>query len=145
MHAEAVLARIRPRDKGGDEFEPGRAERRIASQRRLITKVTPRPFWRCLAGEVETGLVTHSVALKHLQAGTLRPLAAVGNTRCEQFPEVRTLEQSGLDIDYSLWSGLFVPSETRAGPVDALRRAVRSAVADPQFRSAVARMQASIA
>ena len=98
-----------------------------------------------LSGEVETGLVTRSVGLKHLQAGTLRPLAALGSARWEQFPDVPTLKELGYDVDYSLWSGLFAPSNTPAGVNDMLRRAVRGAIADPQFRSAMAKMQASIA
>ena len=88
-----------------------------------------------LSGEVDIGLVTRSVGLKHLQAGTLRPLAAWGSERWEQFPDVPTVKELGFNVDYSLWSGLFAPAGIPDPVMKTVRDAVRAAVDDPQFRN----------
>lgn len=98
-----------------------------------------------LSGEVDIGLVTRSVGLKHLQAGTLRPLAAWGNRRWEQFPELPTVKELGFDVDYNLWSGLFAPSGTPEPIMTKVRQAVRAAMDDSQFTTAMAKLQASVA
>jgi tripartite-type tricarboxylate transporter receptor subunit TctC len=97
-----------------------------------------------LSGEVDIGLVTRSVGLKHLQAGTLRPLAAWGS-RWEQFPDVPTVKELGFDFEYNLWSGLFAPAGTPDAVMKRLREAVRAAVEDALFKSVMEKLQASLA
>lgn len=97
-----------------------------------------------LGGEVDVGLVTRAVGLKHLQAGTLRPLAAWGE-RWEQFPDLRTVRELGYDVEYTLWSGMFAPAGTPESVVKKLRDAVRAAIEDAQFRSAMEKLQARLA
>lgn len=97
-----------------------------------------------LGGQVDLGLVTRSVALKHLKAGTIRPLVAWGGQRVEQFPDLPAVKEQGYDVDYSLWSGLFGPTGMPAPVMKALRDATRAAIADPQFKDVVAKLEASI-
>lgn len=98
-----------------------------------------------LGGEVEVGLVTRSVGLKHVQAGTLRPLAAWGSSRWEQFPDLPTVKELGYEVDYNLWSGLFAPAGTPAPVQRVLRDAVRSAVNDVQFKEVMGKLEATVA
>jgi tripartite-type tricarboxylate transporter receptor subunit TctC len=98
-----------------------------------------------LSGEVDIGLVTRSVGLKHLQAGTLRPLAAWGSKRWEQFPALATVKELGFEAEYNLWSGLFAAAGTPEPVMKKVREAVRVAVEDAQFRSAMEKLQASVA
>lgn len=98
-----------------------------------------------LGGEVDIGLVTRAVGLKHLQAGTLRPLAAWGSKRWEQFPELPTVKELGYDVEYNLWSGLFAPAGTPEPVMRKLRDAVRTALDDAQFKSVMEKLQASLA
>lgn len=98
-----------------------------------------------LSGEVDIGLVTRAVGLKHLQAGTLRPLAAWGSRHWEQFPDLPTVKELGFDADYNLWSGLFAPAGTPDPVMKKLRDAVRTAIDDPQFKSVMGKLQASVA
>lgn len=86
-----------------------------------------------------------ALAVPHVKAGKLRPLATWGASRLASFPAVPTLRELGYDVEYSLWAGLFAPSGVPAGVVKALREATRQAVADPDFKAAMDRAQTPIA
>jgi tripartite-type tricarboxylate transporter receptor subunit TctC len=86
-----------------------------------------------------------ALAIPHIKAGKLRPLATWGTTRLAALPEVPTLKDLGYDVEYYLWAGLFAPRAVPAAVVKALREATRSAVADPEFRSAMDKVQTPIA
>ncbi|MDQ6880584.1 MAG: tripartite tricarboxylate transporter substrate binding protein [Pseudomonadota bacterium] len=90
-----------------------------------------------VSGQVDLGLVTRSVGLAQLRSGKVRPVAAWGESRWEEFPDVPTVIESGYNVNYTLWSGLFVQANTPRETVNALRMAVAAAVADPDFRSAM--------
>jgi tripartite-type tricarboxylate transporter receptor subunit TctC len=85
------------------------------------------------------------VAAAHIKSGKLRPLAVTGGARHPYFPDVPTLRELGYDVEYYLWIGLFVPRGTPAGPVKVLREAVRQAVDDPAFKSAMEKIQVPVA
>ena len=86
-----------------------------------------------------------ALAVPHVKAGKLRPLATWGASRLASFPDVPTLRELGYDVEYSLWAGLFAPSGVPAGVVKALREATRQAVADPDFKAAMDKAQTPIA
>jgi tripartite-type tricarboxylate transporter receptor subunit TctC len=86
-----------------------------------------------------------ALAVPHVKAGKLRPLATWGASRLASFPDVPTLRELGYDVEYSLWAGLFAPSGVPAGVVKALREATRQAVADPDFKAAMDKVQTPIA
>ena len=85
------------------------------------------------------------VASAHIKSGKLRPLAVSGVVRHPHFPDVPTLKELGYDVEYYLWIGLFVPKNTPAPAVKALRAAVRAAVEDPVYKSAMEKIQTPIA
>jgi tripartite-type tricarboxylate transporter receptor subunit TctC len=86
-----------------------------------------------------------ALALPHIKAGKMRPLATFGATRLAALPEVPTLKELGYDLEYYLWTGLFAPKGVPAGALKTLRDATRQAVADPEFRTAMERAQMPIA
>lgn len=86
-----------------------------------------------------------ALAVPHVKAGKLRPLATWGASRLASFPDVPTLRELGYDVEYSLWAGLFAPSGVPAGVVKALREATRQAVADSDFKAAMDKAQTPIA
>jgi tripartite-type tricarboxylate transporter receptor subunit TctC len=75
----------------------------------------------------------------------MRPLATWGATRLTSFPDVPTLKELGYDVEYYLWAGLFAPRAVPAAVVKTLREATRQAVSDPEFRSAMDKVQTPIA
>lgn len=86
-----------------------------------------------LSGQVDLGLVTRSVGLSHIQSGKVRPIAAWGNSRWQDYAEVPTISEMGYDVPYTLWSGLFVHSDTPVDVINSIRRTVAAAVADSSF------------
>jgi tripartite-type tricarboxylate transporter receptor subunit TctC len=86
-----------------------------------------------------------ALAIPHIKAGTMRPLATWGATRLAAFPDVPTLKELGHDVEYYLWAALFAPRGVPAGTVKALRDATRQAVADPEFKAAMEKVQTPIA
>jgi tripartite-type tricarboxylate transporter receptor subunit TctC len=86
-----------------------------------------------------------ALALPHVKAGKLRALASWGGSRIAAFPDVPTLKELGYDLEYYAWAGLFAPRAVPAPVVKALREATRQAVQDPEFRSAMEKVQTPIA
>jgi tripartite-type tricarboxylate transporter receptor subunit TctC len=86
-----------------------------------------------------------ALALPHVKAGKLRPLATWGASRLAAFPEVPTLKELGYDLEYYAWAGLFAPRAVPPAVFKTLREAVRQAVQDPELRSAMDKVQTPIA
>jgi tripartite-type tricarboxylate transporter receptor subunit TctC len=85
------------------------------------------------------------VASPHLKAGKLRALATFGATRHPNFPDVPTLKEVGYDVEYYLWTGLFAPKNLPPHVTKILREAVRKGVQEPEFKSAMDKIQTPIA
>jgi tripartite-type tricarboxylate transporter receptor subunit TctC len=73
-----------------------------------------------------------STVLQHIKGGKLRALAHWGDKPLASMPEVPSLKQSGVAIQFAQWSGLFVPTGTPDAVIQKLRAAARKAAADPQ-------------
>jgi tripartite-type tricarboxylate transporter receptor subunit TctC len=86
-----------------------------------------------------------AIASPHLKAGKLRALATWGAGRLAAFPDVPTMKELGYDVEYYLWAGLFAPRGVPASVIQTLRDATRRAVQDPEFRSAMEKVQTPIA
>jgi len=97
-----------------------------------------------LGGHVDALASGPSVAIPHLKAGTLRALAAWGDKRLAALPEVPNLKELGYDAEFYIWAGLFVPKATPPAITRLLRDTARQAVADPEFKSAMAKLETPI-
>jgi tripartite-type tricarboxylate transporter receptor subunit TctC len=82
-----------------------------------------------------------ALALPHIRAGKMRPLATWGAARLAALPDVPTLKELGQDLEYYLWTGLFAPRGVPAPVFEALRSGVGRAVQDPEFKSAMDKAQ----
>jgi tripartite-type tricarboxylate transporter receptor subunit TctC len=85
------------------------------------------------------------IALPHIKAGKLRPLATFGGARLAALLDVPTLKELGYDVEYYLWTGLFAPRAVPPSVFATLREATRRAVQDPEFRSAMDKVETPIA
>jgi len=97
-----------------------------------------------LGGHVDALASGPSVAIPHLKAGTLRVLASWGDKRLAALPEVPTLKELGYDAEFYIWAGVFVPKATPPAVSRLLRDALRQAVADPEFKGAMAKLETPI-
>jgi len=86
-----------------------------------------------------------ALAIPHVKAGKLRALATWGATRLAALPEVPTLKELGHDVEYYLWAGLFAPRGIPPAVLKTLRDGTRQAVQDPEFKSAMEKIQTPIA
>lgn len=80
---------------------------------------------------VVTNSISEGAAMIH--AGTVRPLAVMGDERVVAFPDVPTLKEKGIDWSLGTWRGFAVPAGTPADVVKTLEAAVAKAVASDQY------------
>ncbi|KAB2911776.1 MAG: tripartite tricarboxylate transporter substrate binding protein [Hyphomicrobiaceae bacterium] len=86
-----------------------------------------------------------SVVLPQIQAGKLRPLAVWGDKRVAALPDVPTFKELGFkDVEFYIWSGLFAPAGTPEPIMKTLRDTMRMVVADPDFKSAMEKLQTPV-
>lgn len=78
-----------------------------------------------------------AAAAGQIKAGKLRALAGFGAKRAASLPDVPTLKESGYDVEFSLWVGLFAPKGASEPVVARLREATKQAVGTPQFRNTI--------
>jgi tripartite-type tricarboxylate transporter receptor subunit TctC len=99
-----------------------------------------------LGGHVDALASGPSVVIPQIKAGKLRPLAGWGDKRVAALPEVPTFRELGYpDAEFYIWAGLFAPKATPE-PVQAkLRDALKVAVADPDFKAAMEKLETPIA
>ncbi len=90
-----------------------------------------------LGGQIEALSTCPASVKQHIASGRLRALAHWGDGRLASMPEVPSFKELGVPIQYSQWSGLFVPADTPAAVVDTLRQAARFAAQDPRAVAAL--------
>src|SRR5689334_19532755 len=97
------------------------------------------PALTAILGNNSQVLVTSiAAAMGQIKAGKLKALATFGEKRAGSLPDVPTLKESGYDVEFSLWVGLFAPKGTPDAAVTRMREATKEAVATPQFKSTIA-------
>jgi len=92
-------------------------------------------------------ILVSSIAAANAQvkAGKLRALASFGAQRSPSLPDVPTMKELGFDIEYYLWVGLFAPKGTPDAIVNFWRDASKKAVADENFKKAIANLGQEVA
>jgi tripartite-type tricarboxylate transporter receptor subunit TctC len=99
-----------------------------------------------LGGHVDALASGPAVVLPHIKSGKLRPLAGWGDRRVAALPEVPTFKELGYpDAEFYIWAGLVAPKGTPEPVLARLRDAVRAAVADPDFKAGMDKLQTPVA
>jgi tripartite-type tricarboxylate transporter receptor subunit TctC len=78
-----------------------------------------------------------AAASTQAKAGKIRALATFSDKRLASMPDVPTMKESGFDVEFYLWVGLFAPKGTPDAVVDKLRAEAKKAVASEQFGQAI--------
>jgi len=97
-----------------------------------------------LGGHVQFSVQGPSAVAAHVKANRFRLLAHWGVRKLEMFPELPSLKELGYDLEYYIWSGMFVPAKTPKAIVDVLRKTVADAAADPDFKNAMTKISTPI-
>ena len=98
-----------------------------------------------LGGHVDIHIQNVPGSMAHIRSGKLRPLAVTSARRADALPDVPTMKELGVDVDYGVWHGVFVAAKTPPEVVKVIREAVRVAVADPDFTGALQKISATVA
>ncbi len=87
------------------------------------------------AGEVDAAFQGLGTVTSLIQGGKLRLLAVSTQKRLAQYPNVPTVDESGLkDFFFNSWFAMVVPAGTPKDIVDRLNGEMRKAMADPETR-----------
>ena len=97
------------------------------------------PALTAILGNNSQVLVTSiAAASAQMKAGKLRALACYSPKRAASLPGVPTLKELGYNVEFSIWVGLFAPKGTPEPVIARLRTETKNAVANEQFRKAIA-------
>jgi tripartite-type tricarboxylate transporter receptor subunit TctC len=98
-----------------------------------------------LGGHVDALASGPAVVIPHIKSGKLRALAGWGDKRVAALPEVPTFKELGYpEAEFYIWAGLFVPKGTPEPVLAKLRDATRAAVAEPEFKAAMDKLETPI-
>jgi len=93
-----------------------------------------------ISGEATYAFIVPPVIRSHVEAGKLRALAVSTIRRSAVFPELPTLDESGIKgIDIPHWYGIWAPPKTPPAIIDALYREYVRVMALPHIRERFAR------
>lgn len=85
----------------------------------VVVPDEPEVWRRIIAGSLDWGSGVAAEVLPHIEAGELRPIAALAESRLPNFPDIPTLAEVGAPVSFSLWRGLMGPpglsEEAQAG------------------------------
>jgi tripartite-type tricarboxylate transporter receptor subunit TctC len=90
-----------------------------------------------LSGEVDIVASGPSTVVQNVKAGKLRALAHTGDARLAALPDVPSLKELGIPVEYNQWTGIFVPKSTPDPIVKKYRDALRAAVNDNSIRAII--------
>ena len=99
-------------------------------------KSTPPAIQDVLAGRVSMMFADLTSGLPHVRSGALRALAVTRLHRSSLFPELPTLDESGITgFDMDSWAGIVAPANTPPAIVTQLNRELRKIIDDPDIKS----------
>ena len=90
-----------------------------------------------LGGQIDAVSSGPATVLQHIKAGKLRVLAHWGNEKLASMPDVPSIKDSGLNVEYAQWSGLFIPSATPEPIAQRLRAAAKAAALDAKVNDVI--------
>ncbi|WEX12464.1 tripartite tricarboxylate transporter substrate binding protein [Chelativorans sp. AA-79] len=96
-----------------------------------------------VAGRADLYVATVTTAQAFLDSGQVRPLAVMGRSRLEAFPDVPTLAESGIDAEVGLWWATFVPAATPDDIATKLNADINKLMASPEGIDYLKKQQAT--
>ncbi|MDO8278071.1 MAG: tripartite tricarboxylate transporter substrate binding protein [Burkholderiaceae bacterium] len=96
-----------------------------------------------LGGHVNMMFSNVPLAVKHIQSGTLRPLAVTGSTRSRAMPNVPTMEEAGVKgYNVTSWIGVVAPAGTPQPIIARLNAVVARAMQSEAGKAQLERVDA---
>ena len=86
-----------------------------------------------LGGHLDISILALNNALTHQKAGTIRILGSWSSQRNNLIPNVPTLKEIGVNVEYPNWGGLFISNNAPEDVIQTLRNAVRVVSTNPDY------------
>jgi tripartite-type tricarboxylate transporter receptor subunit TctC len=86
-----------------------------------------------LAGRVDLFFNNCGVVKQYVTSGQMKLLAVSGRERTPAYPNVPTLIESGVDLQFDSWLGFFVGARSPQPVIDRLRTELAKAIASPDI------------
>ena len=84
-------------------------------------------------------IVSLELALPHIKAGSVKPLAVFTDKRVADLPDVPTIAEAGFpEAAYVPWYGIYVPSTTPNAIVEKINEAINTALRNPDVQRQLA-------
>ena len=90
-----------------------------------------------LSGAITLGAVNVASGKKHLEAGTIKPLAIAADDRDKAIPDVPTLKELGYDMTFALERGIVAQKGTPREVIDMWAGIIKQAVDNPSLQAAM--------
>jgi tripartite-type tricarboxylate transporter receptor subunit TctC len=90
-----------------------------------------------IGAQVDALATGPATIVQHVKAGRLRALAHWGEGRLASLPDIPSLEQAGMKVRFSQWSGLFAPAGLPEAVTARLRDAAARAATDERVVKAI--------
>jgi tripartite-type tricarboxylate transporter receptor subunit TctC len=97
-----------------------------------------------MSGRVQVMFDNVPTSLPYIRAGKLRPLAVTSTTRAAVLPDVPTVADYVPGYEASAWYGIVGPKGLPADVVEKLNREVQAILAEPQVKTQLADLGASL-
>lgn len=92
-----------------------------------------------LGSHIDFGIFSAFLALPHIQAGTVKPIAVFSREPIAAMPGIPTIAQAGYaDAAYVPWFGVYVPAATPQPVVERIHAAINDALNAPEVRERLA-------
>lgn len=75
-----------------------------------------------------------------MKAGKLRAIAVIGDARYADLPDVPTMDESGVPLTFTFWTGLLAPAATPPGVLQKLNTTLNEVVANPELKASMAKL-----
>lgn len=85
------------------------------------------------AGEVDMCIVNPAEGKAMVEAGKVKPIACMGDTRIDIFPDVPTLKESGIELTFPVWRGVFTKKGVSEEILNEMDKAFAAVIESPEF------------
>ncbi len=93
-----------------------------------------------IGGQVDSLILPMSAIVGQANSGKLRMLGIASPARFSSEPNLKTFDEQGTTLNAGTWVGLMAPAKTPPAVVERLNRAMATALADPNFKAQLIKM-----
>jgi len=93
-----------------------------------------------LAGQIHMNIGTTATLVPLVNAGRLRAIAVIGEGRYTDLPDVPTMDESGVPLRFTFWSGLLAPAATPPEVVQKLNATLNEVLATSELKASMAKL-----